>query len=135
MQYGSKKKIEMRVCFNRLTSKDNINVSYQNSMSLTNLLWDSNILKELINHTIFLKNWFGLVWFGLVWFMVFNNTFNNNFNYIVAVSFIGWGNRRKTTDLSQVTDKLYHIMLYRLHLAMTVVRTQNVSGDRHWLHM
>jgi hypothetical protein len=35
------------------------------------------------------------------------------FSYIVAVSFIGGGNRRKqTTDLSQVTDKLYHIMLY-----------------------
>jgi len=38
--------------------------------------------------------------------------------------------REKTTNLSQITDKLYHILWYRVH----GVRTHNFSGERYWLY-
>jgi hypothetical protein len=66
--------------------------------------------------------------------MVFNDTFNNISDIYRGGPFYRWWkpeDQDKTTDLPQVTDKLYHIKVYRVQITMSGIQTHNVGGFRH----
>ena len=56
--------------------------------------------------------------------IVLSTTFN-------TISVISWRSVVLVEETGETTDKLYHMILFRVQLDMDGVRTHNVNYDRH----
>ena len=74
--------------------------------------------------------------------MIENSKIKTNFCDIKDISVILWQSDLlvgkgvdwstcRNQDMAQITDKLYHVRLYQVHLTINQI---HYSGERHWFH-
>jgi hypothetical protein len=95
-------------------------------------LWCLTPLSSNNTTILFKHTWLWYIYFSGV--MVFDKYIQQYFNNIVALSFIGGGNRstRRKPPTCPMTLTNYHIMLYRVHFPMGEIRTHTFNGKSNY---